>query len=144
MQMVLKYSVCDIFPKKIKVGQMVDGVTKSVTMESSHFNHRPPHRTKATKCPFTCWTKDVVRYFDPCTSVNICSSAFRKRMSTYNQLRKQKPKAYPANRPEDFHEKQAIASGSWKLQGSHAVVKLRLAPLANCRLQDCCASPPLQ
>ena len=76
-QTVLKSSVCDISPKKITVGQINDGETESVTMESSHFNHRPPHRTNAMKCPCTCCTNEVTRYFDPCTGENICSSTFR-------------------------------------------------------------------
>ena len=61
------------FSKKITVGQIDDGATESVTMESSHFNHRPPHRTNAMKCPCTCCTNEVTRYFDPCTGENISS-----------------------------------------------------------------------
>ena len=61
------------FSKRITVGQIDDGATESVTMESSHFNHRPPHRTNAMKCPCTCCTNEVTRYFDPCTGENISS-----------------------------------------------------------------------
>ena len=65
--------------EKIKVGQIVDTSAGPVTMESSHFHHRPPHRTKATKCPCTCCTKPDTKYFDPCTSVQI-----RTRSTTFN------------------------------------------------------------
>ena len=66
------------FSKKIKVGQILDTPAGPVAMESSHFHHRPPHRTKAMKCPFTCCTKPDTKYFDPCTSVQI--KTFRREL----------------------------------------------------------------